>query len=81
MNTVFVAENILFKEDYWCRNCALSTFVAGANREFEQAGKYSESVKALLVFGPSVASGTDVYRIAHARASIHLNLSHTITFE
>lgn len=28
MNTVFVAENILFKEDYWCRNCPLSTFVA-----------------------------------------------------
>lgn len=53
---------------------------AGANRDFGQVGKYSESMKALLVLVCLwlQLTGTDVYRISHALTSIHLNLLHIL---
>lgn len=70
MNTVFVAENILFKEDYWCRNCPLSTFVALGATETLGRLENTQSMKALLVLVRLwlQLTGTDVYRILHALA-------------
>lgn len=44
----------------------------GGNRDFGQVGKYSESMKALLVLVRLwlQLTGTDVYRILHALACV-----------
>lgn len=74
---------IEFNEDYWCRNCPLSSFVALGPTETLGRLENTQSLKPLLVLvhlWPQL-TGTDVYRTPHAFARIHLNLLRMLKFD